>query len=182
MPCFTIGAEKPFEGGFPFFTQSDPAAMTTTAQVAATIKYEFIEGELVFWEGVLSSDTHKHMPSLSSEYECSSSSAPSRLRESTLVSVGPGVGHGHQRRVGPGVCCSVDRGVGRGVGRGAGVAVGGTVGRGVGRGVSVGRGVGAGQSFRTAPLQPEHVQHESNMFVVSTPVVSQQSSWLNDLA
>ena len=52
----------------------------------------------------------------------------------------------------------------------------------VGTGAAVGEGVGARQSPRTVPLQPEHVQHESNMFVVSTPVVSQQSSWLNELA
>ena len=65
--------------------------------------------------------------------------------------------------------------------RGVGLGAGGNVSVGLGVGCSVGRGVGA-QSFRTAPLQPEHVQHEANMFVVSAPVVSQQSCWLNDFA
>ena len=71
--------------------------------------------------------------------------------------------------------------VGAGGGLGAGLGAGGNVSVGLCVGFSVGRGVGA-QSFRTAPLQPEHVQHEANMFVVSAPVVSQQSSWLNEVA
>ena len=65
--------------------------------------------------------------------------------------------------------------------RGVGLGAGGNVSVGLGVGCSVGRGVGA-QSFRTAPLQPEHVQHEANMNVVSAPVVFQQSSWLNEVA
>ena len=74
--------------------------------------------------------------------------------------------------VGPGAA------VGEGVGAGIGAAVG-SPGATVGEGV--GGTVGARQS-RTVPLQPEHVQHESNMSDVSTPVVSQQSSWLNEVA